>query len=260
MSIGQTLHEARERAGLSVDEVSERTRIRATVVRAIEADDFALCGGDVYARGHVRAIAAVVGADGPALAAEYDVAHHGPRPSMGEGLEAERAAVKGPSRSRGPSWATAAAVVLVVLIVYGVVQLFASPGSTPSADNAAPGATTQTASPSADSSGSGASTSPPPTSRSTGGVIAARDSVTVRVDATRGASWIRATGISGKTLYEGILQRGRSQEFTDKTQLNFVVGDAGSVDLTVNGAPIGAPGANGAVVRLSFGPQDPAAG
>ena len=65
MSIGQTLHEARERAGLSVDEVSERTRIRATVVRAIEADDFALCGGDVYARGHVRAIAAVVAPTAP---------------------------------------------------------------------------------------------------------------------------------------------------------------------------------------------------
>lgn len=74
MSIGGALAEARSDAGLSVTEVSERTRIRAAIIRDIERDDYAACGGDFYARGHIRAIAKVVGADPVPLIAEYDAA------------------------------------------------------------------------------------------------------------------------------------------------------------------------------------------
>ena len=72
MSIGGALAEARSEAGLSVTEVSERTRIRAAIIRDIERDDYAACGGDFYARGHIRAIAKVVGTDPVPLIAEYD--------------------------------------------------------------------------------------------------------------------------------------------------------------------------------------------
>ncbi len=72
MSIGQTLAAARRDAGLSVDDISAKTRLRATVIRAIEADDFSLCGGDFYARGHIRTLAGLVGIDPAPLLAEYD--------------------------------------------------------------------------------------------------------------------------------------------------------------------------------------------
>ena len=75
MSIGGTLTEARQTAGLTIAEVSVRTRIRGTLIRAIEHDDFGPCGGDFYARGHIRAIARVVGVDSQPLIAEYDAAH-----------------------------------------------------------------------------------------------------------------------------------------------------------------------------------------
>ena len=55
MSIGETLAKARRDAGLTVTQVSERTRIRETIIRGIEQDDYAACGGDFYARGHIRA-------------------------------------------------------------------------------------------------------------------------------------------------------------------------------------------------------------
>ncbi len=74
MDIGGALAEARSEAGLTVTEVSERTRIRATIIRDIERDDYATCGGDFYARGHIRAIARVVGADPVPLIEEYDAA------------------------------------------------------------------------------------------------------------------------------------------------------------------------------------------
>jgi transcriptional regulator with XRE-family HTH domain len=74
MSIGAALAEARQDAGLTVADVSARTRIRQALIQAIEQDEFASCGGDFYARGHIRAIAAAVGTDPRPLISEYDAA------------------------------------------------------------------------------------------------------------------------------------------------------------------------------------------
>jgi helix-turn-helix protein len=72
VTVGKALAEARTRAGLTVDEVSERTRIREKIIRGIERDDYEACGGDLFARGYVRVIADVVGVDAQPLVREYD--------------------------------------------------------------------------------------------------------------------------------------------------------------------------------------------
>jgi transcriptional regulator with XRE-family HTH domain len=76
--IGETLAQARHQAGLTVAEVSRQTRIRETIIRKIEEDDYSECGGDFYARGHIRAIAKVVGTDPEPLIEEYDTRHRAP--------------------------------------------------------------------------------------------------------------------------------------------------------------------------------------
>src|SRR5215467_3143852 len=72
VSIGEDLAQARHQAGLTIAEVSHSTRIREKLIRDIEQDDYSACGGDFYARGHIRAIAHVVGADAERLIWEYD--------------------------------------------------------------------------------------------------------------------------------------------------------------------------------------------
>ena len=72
MSIGATLAAARRRAGLTVSEVSHSTRVTEPIIRGIEQDDYAACGGDFYARGHIRAIARAVGEDPSPLIDEFD--------------------------------------------------------------------------------------------------------------------------------------------------------------------------------------------
>jgi transcriptional regulator with XRE-family HTH domain len=72
VEIGPALAEARTKAGLTVADVSERTRIRRAIISDIERDDYSACGGDFYARGHIRAIAKVVGTDSVRLIDEYD--------------------------------------------------------------------------------------------------------------------------------------------------------------------------------------------
>ncbi len=72
MSIGATLAAARRREGLTVGEVSHSTRVTQPIIRGIEQDDYAACGGDFYARGHIRAIARAVGEDPLPLIDEFD--------------------------------------------------------------------------------------------------------------------------------------------------------------------------------------------
>jgi cytoskeletal protein RodZ len=77
VTVGEALTEARNRAGLSVEELSERTKIRGMIIRGIERDDYEACGGDLYVRGYVRAIAGAVGIDAQPLVREYDLGRDG---------------------------------------------------------------------------------------------------------------------------------------------------------------------------------------
>ncbi|MFC7644181.1 helix-turn-helix domain-containing protein [Streptosporangium lutulentum] len=75
MGIGNDLAEARRAMGLTVGQLSERTRVREALIHAMEREDFSLCGGDFYTRGHLRNIAKVLGLDYEALIHRYDDQH-----------------------------------------------------------------------------------------------------------------------------------------------------------------------------------------
>ena len=104
---------------MSVEQVAESTRIRQTLVRAIEHDDYRLCGGDFYTRGHIRSLARTVGLDPNPLIAEFDQAS-GATPSAAAhgGLRVRGRAHR--ERRSGPNWSAAMAAVLVLVVVYGV--------------------------------------------------------------------------------------------------------------------------------------------
>lgn len=72
-SPGARLAAARLDSGMSLEDVAAATKLRASIVAAIEVDDFSVCGGAVYARGHVRTIAQVVGLDPDSLMSDLDV-------------------------------------------------------------------------------------------------------------------------------------------------------------------------------------------
>jgi cytoskeletal protein RodZ len=72
VTVGEALAQARDAAGLSVEEVSVRTGIRETVIRDIEHDDFGALGGDLYVRGYLRAISGAIGLDAQPLIRRFD--------------------------------------------------------------------------------------------------------------------------------------------------------------------------------------------
>jgi hypothetical protein len=101
VTVGEALTEARSQAGLSVDEVSERTKIRGTVIRSIERDDFEACGGDLFVHGYVRAIAGAVGIDAQPLIREYDLGRTGGRSERANGSAGRH--TKGVPRATPPA-------------------------------------------------------------------------------------------------------------------------------------------------------------
>jgi transcriptional regulator with XRE-family HTH domain len=126
VSIGGMLAQARHRAGLTVADVSARTRVREGLIRAIERDEFDACGGDFYARGHIRAIAAIVGADPGRLVGEYDAAHPSGRPVTLEELPTRPP--RTPRRGRRGRW-LAPAVFLLCLAAIGFAALRLTTGT-----------------------------------------------------------------------------------------------------------------------------------
>jgi hypothetical protein len=124
--IGPELAKARTRLGLSVDQLAERTRIRPHVIEAIEVDDFAPCGGDFYARGHLRTLARVLGADVAPLLRSYDKDYADAPLDARRVFEAELATgAGGPIRGTrgGLNWSVLIAAVMAAVLVWSIARL-----------------------------------------------------------------------------------------------------------------------------------------
>jgi cytoskeletal protein RodZ len=142
VSIGEALAEARREAGLTVAQVSQRTRIRQTIIRGIEGDDYSVCGGDFYARGHIRSIAKVVAADPGPLIEEFDTTHRAPGALSATAIDELVAQSRAAGRRR--SWAMVAGAVtiglaLVVAAGFAGYRLLAGPPQAAQAGPAAAG-------------------------------------------------------------------------------------------------------------------------
>lgn len=254
VAIGRVLSDARRQAGLTVDQVSADTRVRVPILHAIEDEDFSRCGGDVYARGHIRAIAKAVGVDGEALVAAYDAAHGG-APSAQRPAPLPDAGPIRMTDHRRPNWT--AAMVAAIFVVVGLIgfNLF-SGDRTPATvgEASAPLSATAPASPTA-------SVQPPAPAPSVEAIAAApADRVTVKLVAEAGTSWVSALDGKGKSLFQNNLEQGGSQTFTDPKQIKLVIGNAGAVHLYVNGKDLGPAGTEGQVKHLTYTPGDPQAG
>ncbi|WP_460460450.1 DUF4115 domain-containing protein, partial [Angustibacter peucedani] len=170
-----------------------------------------------------------------------------------------------PLERSGPNWALVGGAVLAVVAVLLVVQLVG--------DLRAPGrGTHQVASPATSTPGSvptsgstpTASPSPPPATGSASPSTSATSTapstprgVAIALRVT-GDSWVSVRDASGRTMFSGLLSKGDARRFRDGKALRLTLGNAGAVQLTVNGKPIGSAGGDGQVVRLRFGPGDPA--
>lgn len=127
MTIGTELRQAREERGLSLRDLSERTNIRQSILRAIETDDFRHLPGGVITRGFLRLYAREVGLDPDAIwqrcATEIAALERGgpDDADAATGLAHGGTATPG-ARSRRPMMAVVGAVAVLAALAVGYVR------------------------------------------------------------------------------------------------------------------------------------------
>ena len=242
MSLGSMITQARKSAGLSIDDLSASTNIRSSLLREMESDSFHNCGGETYARGHIRNIATKLGVDPLIFIAAFEEEQMHTGRSMKD-LLVENSVMKQPEEARKVSWKVLATISVASLIVVGLAQIVIS--NTSSMDIPAPiASTTESATPSPDAP------EPTPTEEAT---VSTGTGVQLIISAERARSWLFVSDAMGRTLFSGQIARGTTKTFNTDVSLNVKVGNAGGVDLTVNGKKVDSIGGDGEVVSVSYG-------
>ena len=245
MSLGSLIAKARKDAGLSLEDLAAKTNIRISVLSEIEKDNFSHCGGETYARGHVRNIASILKADQKEFIRLFEEEQGGEIRSMKD-LLVENSVMRQPEEARKISWKVLVMISVVSLFVVGIAQVVISNTNSsevvsakPSASAAPSSTQTQSESPASE-----------PSSQST---FSTGTGVEVVIDAARAKSWLFVSDDAGSVLFSGQISRGSAKTFSSDSQLNFKVGNAGGVDLKVNGKKVPSIGVDGEVVSVSYG-------
>jgi cytoskeleton protein RodZ len=231
MSLGAMISKARRDAGLSIDDLSDATNIRGALLREMESDEFTNCGGETYARGHIRNIAKKLSVDPQPLLDAYET-EQGQSVRSIQDLWVENSLMEEPGESRKVSWKVLAGISIASLLVIGLAQvLFVSNSESP-----IPTSTT---------------TTPAPTESTE--TISDGTKVEISITATRAKSYLLISNEDGITLFDGQIAKGDEKIYSSTSKLTLKVGDAGAIDLRVNGKEVPPIGTSGQVVTVTYG-------
>jgi cytoskeleton protein RodZ len=234
--IGARLRAARERTGLTVLQAAEKLHVDARVLEALEAEDFAALGADVYVRGHLRRYADLVGERPEALQELYAGTRQAARPDL----------TRIP-RSEPPGRSTRLLLPALLLVVgcalAGLLWWFLSlPGE--KARPLAPAPPASTAVPAdggapADTTGAAASPSGSPAAAGAGRAGVAATAGAARLELTfSGGCWVEISDADGRRLLHGLIEGGGVRTLVGIPPLAVVLGNSPVVTLQLNGRPV----------------------
>ena len=239
-ALGEQFRAAREARGLSLSDVAEQIRIRSVYLGEIEAENWGAIGAPVYVRGFLRTYARFLGLDPEEAVLEFNkTAAAAPvAPAASTGLSGSF--TPGPGQNRGLSpliWvASGIALVLIGFVIYNYVAL-RSPASSSVSTSAAPRSQATTL----------PSNTPSPALLPSAAAANVTKTISVRVTS---ASWLRVT-VDGNVSIEGTFPPGTSKEFHGKVAA-VRVGNAGGVEIVVDGKSVGKLGKTGDVAERTF--------
>ena len=245
MALGEFLRKAREDAGFSVDELAHLVNLRPGLIKAMESDDFLPCGGDTYARGHLRNIAQIIKCNPQELLTMYDAEHAVDSRSIHSQLvDNNAAAIR--RENRKLSWKVLVGASLSIVLLIGVAQFAISAvDSEPSSTSIVVEESEPSQSPTAVPSASPSTSAPAATSEPT------NQQLTLSIAATRGNSNIDVV-IGGVHVYKGPLFQGEAKSFADDVSISVYLGNAGDLDLTLNGEKLAPLGERNQEIRKTF--------
>ena len=236
--IGARLRAARERKGLTVLQAAEKLHVDPRVLDALEAEDFASLGADVYVRGHLRRYADLTGEDGAQLQELYAAGRQTEHPDL---TRIPRTA----SPSRSTVLVLPALLLVVALAIAGVVWwALTLPPERPrtlSPEAALPRATAPAAAPStgAPAPPAGAAPRPSSTEASVPVANAGGSQLDLRLS---GESWVEISDADGRRLLHGLIEAGGARALNGTPPLRVVLGNSPAVALQMNGRPVSIEG------------------
>lgn len=235
--IGAKVAHARECLDMSIDELSQRTRIRAHVLEAIEQDDFGPCGGDFYARGHLTAISRALGLTLEPLLAIYDERYAQAPINARRVFGAEASSgLSGGVRATlsGPRWSLLIGSVLSLAMIWGLARIFAGDADQLTA-----------APPPAQSAGLAGNQTP---------ITSAKMRTTpMTVTAAYAGTHVVVKDRTGKVLWSGDLALGKQRKVIGLAPFTVSADNAGAVVVSVKGTPLGDLGTAGEAGSKTFG-------
>ena len=247
MSLGSVISASRNAAGMTIDQLADATSVRPGLLREMENDNFVNCGGETYARGHLRNIAVALKVNPETFLSLYVEEQSVEHRKMRD-LLTETNVMKPPKERKSISWKSLAAISLACIVIAGVAQIVISNSKTVTVERISvkptPSLSPSESASSAESSSPSASAQPVEVEM-TGAIV-------VEISASRGKSWIFANDATGKTLFSGQLRSGSTRTIASDAIISLRIGNAGALDLTVNGKILDSIGADGEVVNLSF--------
>ena len=194
-NIGSSLHEARTRQNLELEEMEQRTKVRAKYLRLLEDERFDQLPGHAYTKGFLQVYADALGLDGRLYVEEYNSRYVAGEDELSPRLP------RGPSRSprrrreRRETRTVAAALAAILVVTAFVIAAWRFGGhDQPQVDGVSPA------------------------HRVPAATHSSQQRVTLTVRAVRGPSFmeVRAGAESGSPLYTGTLEKGQFQRFTKK--------------------------------------------
>lgn len=259
--IGDKLRNERERQKLTIQDIAKGTSIRSVYIDAIEKGEYDKLPGKVYAKGFVRNYAAFLRLDADAAVHQFTEENH--PEDVAAAVETEERLQAAEERTRNEvrnklatgsdfrehvsesnnrqnAWLIA---VIVLLVAGGAYFLFAmDDGNTASKTPAKQ--VTQSAK----------------KTNSSKPVEKKQEEPAVKVDGVElmakftDRCWTQVVA-DGKTVYEGTMEAGKSETWKGKSKVVITAGNAGAVELSVNGKSMGKAGDVGQVVEKSFTPD-----
>jgi cytoskeletal protein RodZ len=248
-TLGERLRARRRQQGLSLYQAAQELRADPAMLRAMEADDFAMLGAPVYIKGHLRKYAALLGLSPDEVFADYLRNH-----DLEESVPLVNRVVD-PGRPARDRWWIGPILLLLALVAAVAWWMTRepaqpdSPAATPAATTPQPVALTGFPPMPAVADAAGPPDDPAPE------LEPAVAGEALRIDLIFvGDSWVEVTDADGQRLVFGLMRAGRTDSVLGMPPVEVLLGSADAVRLEVNGRPLDiAPGdVRGGVARLTI--------
>jgi len=241
MPIGEALKKARTEKGYSLEYLEEATKIRAKYLDALENENYDVLPGKVYAKAFLRTYAKFLDLDTEEIMAEFNHKQNEAPPIEVNTSEPEKEITVGSKKN----WRyVAAGLAIVALIAFNSLY---HTGKRAQDVKPEPPKTVQK---------QPTENQPNPTAPNQGTKPENTEQqpvqgVRVELKVADQESWMQVVA-DGNTVFSGLVAPGEMKDFRAQQKIFLHVGNAGAVEVRVNGKDLGRLGKSGQVVQIPF--------